>query len=119
MNKGTRIDPQAQSWPLAGYTLSLEMSRGDVSLISLPGLCPMGLPVLGADGWSSPCPQQKQGRTQGHRLGCPYVGTGLCPQGGASPTHVPLVPSYEESSTPKEAPGASKEEPTEASKKEK
>lgn len=95
---------------MAESTLSLEMSRGDVSLISLPGLCPMGLPVLGADGWS---------RTQGHRLGCAYVGTGLCPQGDASPTHIPLVPSYEESSTPKEAPGASKEEPTEASKKEK
>lgn len=32
---------------------------------------------------------------------------------------VPLVPSYEESSTPKEVPGASKEETTEAAKKKK
>lgn len=32
---------------------------------------------------------------------------------------LPLVPSYEESSTPKEVPGASKEETTEAAKKEK
>lgn len=90
---GSKDRPPGTVWPLAGSTLSLEMSGGDASLISLPGLCPIGFPVLGADGWSPHCRQQQQGRPQGHRLGCPHVAKGSVPREELAPLMSLLSPA--------------------------
>lgn len=134
---GRRLDPQAWSWPeglagaapapgWAGCTPSLEVSGGVAVPVSPPGSAPSGFLRRGADGWSPPPP--RDGLCSGadpepaapgwavpawHRAQSPEVWPrSLLPL-------VPLVPSYEESSTPKEVPGASKEETTEAAKKKK
>lgn len=104
-------DIQWCSWEQGQTPSGTELAPGWLHSIlgDVEGGCVPHLPsCAGADGWSPPCPQQQQGRPQGHKLGCPHVAQGSVPREELAPLMSLLSPATRRAQPPRRHQGLPK-----------